>query len=124
MKNYQKYAEKIKGDKGSDFCEDVVKPYILKSDSCNGISCGACHMLQMIWLLEDYEESEVDWSEVEVDTPILVKYDEESVVWHKKHFAKYEDGKVCAFNNGETSWTTCGGMTAWNYAKLAESEEK
>ena len=41
----------------------------------------------------------------------------------KRHFAKYEDGKVYAQSNGVTSWTTEGHGVMWNYAKLAESEE-
>lgn len=58
MKNYEKYAEEIKDYKGKDFCEDFVKPYILGTDNCNGIDCTRCGMLQLLWLLEDYEEPE------------------------------------------------------------------
>ena len=65
MKNYEKYADKIRGYKGTRFCKDFVEPYILKSDKCNGLSCGVCNMLQMIWLLEEYEEPETDWSKVD-----------------------------------------------------------
>ena len=120
MKNYEKYAEKIREYKGDSFCADFVKPNILKSDHCES-DCTKCRMLQAIWLLEDYKEPEVDWSKVEVDTPILVKTCEDGE-WLKKYFAKYEDGRVYAWTSGCTSWTT-GHMTAWNFAKLAESEE-
>ena len=51
MKNYEKYADEIKEYKGQNFCKDFVKPNILKSDSCDGLACGACYMLQTIWLL-------------------------------------------------------------------------
>lgn len=122
MKNYEKYADKIREYKGSDFCEDVVKPYILKSDNCNGLSCGVCHMKQMLWFLEDYEEPEVDWSEVEVDTPILVR-DSEDGIWERRYFAKYESGVVCAWGDGRTSWNEVV-VIGWKYAKLAESEEE
>ena len=125
MKNYEKYAEELKEYKGRNICEDFVMPNILKSDSCGGLACGACYMLQTIWLLEDYEEPETDWSKVEVDTPILVKEYEESK-WTKRYFAKYEDGVIYAWNNGVTSWTAnddeC--IIAWSFAKLAESEEE
>lgn len=50
-------------------------------------------------------EKPVDWSNVEVDTPILVRDDEE-FNWKRRHFAKYENGKVYAFIDGATSWTT------------------
>ena len=124
MKNYEKYADEIREYKGDCFGVDFVKPNILKSDHCD-VDCTKCRMLQAIWLLEDYEEPEVDWSKVEVDTPILVKEYEESK-WTKRYFAKYEDGVVYAWNNGVTSWTAnddeC--VIAWSFAKLAESEEE
>ena len=124
MKNYEKYADEIRGCDGSNFCRDFVKPRILKSRSCANTSCDQCKMLQIIWLMEEYEEPEVDWSEVKVDTPILVRYSEDGdEEWIKRHFAKYENGKVYAWFDGCTSWSTEGHMVIWNYAKLAESEE-
>ena len=129
MKNYEKYVDELKEYKGRNFCKDFVKPNILKSDSCNGLACGACYMLQTIWLLEDYEEpkeSEIDWSKVPVDTPILVRDYEDTegvtVVWFKRYFAEYKDGLVYAWINGRTSWNeNC--TNEWKYAKLAEGEE-
>ena len=122
MKNYEKYADEIKNYKGDSFCIDFVKPHILKSDDCRGMDCDACSMYQLIWLLEDYEEPEVDWSKVEVDTPILVR-DNENEEWYQRHFAEYKGGVVCAWHGGGTSWSeNC--MKEWKYAKLAESEEE
>ena len=121
MKNYEKYEDELKEYKGRNFCKDFVKPNILKSDSCDGLACGACYMLQTIWLLEDYEEPEVDWSKVEVDTPILVRHRLDGE-WEKRHFAKYENGDVYAWDNGRTSWTVANEIK-WKYAKLAEDEE-
>lgn len=129
MKNYEKYADKIKKyevSRGGYFCNEFIMPHILKKDSCAGIGCEHCHMLQMIWLLEEPEEPETDWSKVEVDTPILVRTIE-GAEWFKRHFAKYEGGRVFVWNNGKTSWTApdmTSSMTSWNYAKLAESEEE
>ena len=124
MKNYERYADEIREYKGDNFCKDFVMPNILESDDCGCIDCDACHMLQILWLIEDYEEPETDWSKVEVDTPILVKMDE-PFDWERKHFARYEDGKVCTWYGGATSWTaTYDDITPWNYAKLAESEEE
>lgn len=127
MKNYEKYADKIRGNDDHGFCVNFIIPYILKLKDCGSMSCDKCRMQQMIWLLEEYEEPkepEVDWSKVEVDTPILVR---ESVngEWQKRHFAKYEDGVVYTWSGGYTSWTTtyADTMMAWKYAKLAEGEE-
>ena len=123
MKNYEKYADEIREYKGDSFCTDFVKPNILKSEDC-GIDCTKCRMLQVFWLMEEYEEPEkpeVDWSKVEVDTPILVKNSEDKM-WRKRHFAKYKNGNVYAWSDGLTSWTAYD-MMSWKYAKLAENEE-
>ena len=119
MKNYEKYKDELKEYKGQNFCKDFVKPNILKSDSCDGLACGACYMLQTIWLMEDYKEPETDWSKVEVDTPILVSNSEDGD-WYKRYFAKY-NGKVFAWSDGRSSWNETD-VRAWDFAKLAESE--
>ena len=132
MKNCEKYEDKIREYLNDNvFCAEFVEPYILKSDNCDGLSCGVCHMKQILWLLEDYEEPEepeepeVDWSKVEVDTPILVRT-VEWAEWAKRYFAKYEDGMVYVWNLGRTSWSATydKDVSAWPYAKLAESEEE
>ena len=120
MKNYEKYADEIKGCDGSNFCRDFVKPRILKSRSCANTSCDQCKMLQIIWLMEEYKEPETDWSKVEVDTPILVRQGKNGE-WLERHFAKYENGDVYAWVDGQTSWTGADNIK-WKYAKLAESE--
>lgn len=125
MKNYEKYADEIRKYKGDNFYTEFIKPHILKKDSCCGVDCVRCYMLQMLWLLEEYKdpkESETDWSKIEVDTPILVK-DREDGDWLKRYFAKYEDGYVYAWGNGCTSWNA-DNMYAWNHTKLAEGEEE
>ena len=124
MKNYEKYAEEIKKYDGDSICTDFIEPYILKSINakCINTSCPKCHLYRTIWLMEEYEEPEVDWSKVEVDTPILVR-DSRDVEWVKRYFAKYEDGYVYAWDVGRTSWNEKY-TTARNYAKLAETEEE
>lgn len=121
MKNYEKYADKIREYKGTNFCKDFVEPYILKSDSCDDLDCGVCNMRGMLWLLEDYEP-ETNWNKVEVDTPILVRATKNEE-WSKRYFAKYENGYVHAWIGGCTSWSE-ENASAWRYAKLAESEEE
>ena len=75
------------------------------------------------WLFSEYEEPEVDWSKVKVDTPILVK-DTEEEEWQRRHFAGLKNGKVYAWHDGLTSWSDIGECErSWKYAKLAESEE-
>ena len=128
MKNYEKYAEKIREYNGDSICTDFIEPYILKSINakCTNTSCVKCHLYRTIWLMEDYEEleePEVDWSKVEVDTPVLVR-DNENNEWRRFYFAKYENGLVYTWVAGATSWTAKGNMYKWRFAKLAESEDK
>ena len=128
MKNYEKYADKIKTyTNGSSYCEEIIIPNVLKplGKSCVDTSCDVCNALTILWLMEEYEEPkepETDWSKVEVDTPILVAHFELGE-WSKRYFAKYEDGKVYAWNGGRTGQTESY-MTPWNYAKLSEDEEE
>ena len=125
MKNYEKYAEEIREFEGVSFCNQFVVPRILQSASCREMDCTRCRMLQVMWMLEDYEEPkepEVDWNKVKVDTPILVR-DYEGQEWEARHFAKYEDGVIYSWDGGSTSWTSRGNVTEWKYAKLAEGEE-
>ena len=126
MKNYEKYVDKIKEYGGNNFCSMFIEPHILKSIglSCDNLTCGACRVLQLIWLTEggDPKEPKVDWSGVEVDTPILVRQGKNGE-WLERHFAKYENGDVYAWVDGQTSWTGADKIK-WKYAKLAENEKE
>lgn len=123
MKNYEKYAEEIRNYRGGDFCEEFVKPIILKKETCSGLECAQCDLLQSLWLEEEYEEPETDWSKVKVDTPILVR-GSENEEWNKRYFARYENETIYAWVNGRTSWASIDSddVYAWKYAKLAEME--
>ena len=124
MKNYEKYADVVKTyNNGSSYCEEIIIPNVLKplGKSCIGTSCSVCYSLTTLWLMEEYEEPEVDWSKVKVDTPILVRQGKNGE-WFERHFAKYENGNVYAWVDGQTSWTGADEIK-WKYAKLAESED-
>lgn len=99
-----------------------------KMVGCNDISCDVCKFRWSQgckepiskWLEEEYVEPPVDWSKVEVDTPILVK-DSISGKWYKRYFAKYEGGVVHTFINGCTSWSVddiVDNVSIWKDAKL------
>ena len=68
----------------------------------------------LLWGIED----KIDWDEVEVDTKVLVRNNPDDN-WLKRHFAKYEDGKVYVFKNGRTNWNN-EGITHWQETKLWE----
>lgn len=132
MTNYEKYKDQIdwQARAGSSLA-------VRKSDNtpmmCEEIYCNECKFsqrgntcgLQAIeWLKAEYEEPEVevDWTKVELNTPILVR-DNEDGEWRYRGFAGYIAGKVCAFNCCGTS-EDFKFVNPWNYAKLAEQEEE
>lgn len=124
MKNREKYAEEIKNYIGTNFCKYFIKPVVLNKENCYGIGCERCAILTALWLEEDYEEPEVDWSKVEVDTPILVRNNEDDE-WLERYFARYENEIIYVWCDGRTSWTAYDNddVFDWDYAKLAEQEE-
>lgn len=69
--------------------------------------------------LKEYEETEVDWSTIPVDTPIYVSHGGEQ--WHHRHFAKFDGKEVYAWEDGTTSWSTAKSddPIGWSYARLA-----
>lgn len=133
MTNYEKHKAEIEpiARMGRRF---AVERNTNKTRVCRGMKCDNCLFYDEIntncdevaleWADTEYiePEPEVDWSKVAVDTPILVR-DNVNHFWSKRHFAKYYDGKVYAFINGATSWTTSDGdIYAWKYVKLPEVE--
>ena len=63
----------------------------------------------------------IDWSKVEVDTPVFVRNSIEEV-WKCRYFAMYENGEVYAWQLGRTSWSNVikNSPIAWKYVKLAK----
>ena len=98
----------------------------IKCEDCDygkSDSCGGSEYKFREWLNSEYVEPPVDWNKVAVDTPILVR-DSEKESWRKRHFAKYENGIVYAWENGLTSWSAHrSNVVGFGMAKLAESEE-
>lgn len=132
MKNREKYKnELIKAIKTDGrICEFVINhgvPQMFGKDweSYCKMTCVTCGTALQIWLDEECEENEepkVDWDNIAVDTPILVRESKDRE-WKRRYFAKYKDGIIFAWVGGDTSWTALGDTTKWKYAKLAESEE-
>ena len=126
MKNKEKYAKEILEISCNGDCIAFNKT-TNKVVPCNRLSCSDCFFDEIgcrkavkKWSESEYIEPPVDWSKVSVDTPILVR-DEDEEKFKKRYFAKYANEKVYAWNMGTTSWTAnenC--VTSWNCAKLAE----
>lgn len=106
--------------------------------NCRGLTCSrclffgeynentSCYRNTIKWLLAEYKESEVDWSKVPVDTPVLVSNDKE--FWYRKYFAGVNDeGKPLVFPDGRTSWSNKGRgcmFLPYKYIKLAEVSDE
>ena len=90
-----------------------------------GIGRHTC-ILSSDLLERDFEEI-IDWSKVAVDTKILVADftgNDDEIIWKKKHFAKYENGKIYAWDTGFTSFTIDSDdlCTSWDFVKLYKEE--
>lgn len=127
MTNREKYAKEIL-DIACGGTPIAVKNGVLCA--CDGtIRCDECDLHDdyncgantIKWCNSEYIELPVDWSKVPVDTPILIR-DSGDGTWYKRHFAKYEDGKVYAFCDGQTSWSG-NSPVCWEQAKLATDYE-
>jgi hypothetical protein len=130
MTNREKFAEQILdiACKGDSIAVNKVTSEPMR---CHGTTCKECLFrfndnkfcrdLRKKWANSEYVELSVDWSKVAVDTPILVTYNGIHQ-WVKRHFARYENGRVYAWNHGKTSWT--GEMcTVCELAKLPDKEQ-
>ena len=133
MTNREKYAEQILDiattghsiavdEKGNFYkcseleCEDCI----FSGDEYDDCYCG--EKIKK-WSEQEYVEPPVDWSKVPVDTKILVR-DSEDEKWRKRHFAKFEDGKIFAWTSGVTSFSSesSDSITWWMKGKLAEED--
>lgn len=130
MKNREKYADELvdiainrkqvainKENKPVKCCDIKCKECLLFKEG------RSCDSLTKEWAEQEYVEPPVDWSKVAVDTPILVSNDNK--YWKKRHFAGFIDRNVCTWINGTTSWSAYStSKECWEYAKLAEQEDK
>lgn len=132
MTNREKFAEKIL-DIACSGSRLAVNKATLEPTMCRKLECrdclfdihgnfDSCGDRADKWANSEYVEPPIDWSKVAVDTPILVRYSA-LLEWTKRHFAKYENGKIYAWNDGTTSWSSEGYTTAWGMAKLPERSE-
>ena len=136
MKNREKYKnELMDAIKDCNLCEFVKNHGVSKMlgkdiEGFCGIGCVACGMALQLWIDEEYEEPEVDWSKVPVDTLVRVR-DYESDEWTLRYFkglsrtpSAYPPGydyEVWAL--GATSVTAEGDTERWRYCELVEDDD-
>ena len=122
--NFETLKNKVFND------DKEATPFICK-DIKNAASLAAAEFIQVAAMAQKFiasseknNQKEIDWTKVKVDTPVLVK-DSDDSEWVRRYFAKYENGAVCVFASGFTSWTAQS-LTPkfWLFAKLAEGSEE
>lgn len=134
MTNREKYAEQILDialaggsvavDKKGNICRctDIGCNNCIFAKTKTDDKC-SCEKRIKEWSEQEYVDTAVDWSKVPVDTKILVR-DSEDGRWEKRHFARYKNNIVFAWDRGCTSYSADGyhNVSTWKYAKLAEED--
>ena len=134
MKNREKYRDEIiksarTPEERLNVCEFIrinVLPHFGAED-CVGVNCAWCKFLVDLWLDEEYEDPEVDWTKVPVDTLVRVR-DREEQEWILMYFKGISDydraHRFMTWCDGATSKTACGGeYMMWKYCELVEDED-
>lgn len=133
MKNREKYKnELIKViKKDGKLCEFVKKHEVFRmfgkdSQSYCKMTCVTCGTALQLWLDEEYEEPEVDWAKVPVDTLVRV-WDTPADNCLFRYFKGIDESnparKYMAWASGATSVTAYGNVTRWKYCELVEDED-
>lgn len=131
MKNREKYKNElidvIKNDcRVCGFVKkhDVAQMFGKDEDGfCGETSCVDCATALQLWLDEEYEEPEVNWYYVPVDTLVRVR-NSKNENWTLRHFKRIRDTtsthRFETWDDGMTSKTTDGLIMLWKYCELAE----
>ena len=133
MKNREKFKNELIDAIKEDcrVCEFVKKHEVYRmfgndSNSYCKMDCATCSTALQLWLDEEYEEPEVDWSNVPVDTLVRVRV-LESEEWTLRYFKGIDEeaaeSRFMAWGNGTTSKTAYGNYTHWRYCELVEDED-
>lgn len=131
MKNREKYKNELMDvvNKEGNICEFMIKHGVSKmfgkdmESFCGETECTSCHTALQLWLDEEYEEPEVDWSKVPVDTLVRV-WDNRAYECVLRYFKGIDDSnptrKYVAWAKGATSVTAYGQVTHWKHCEMVE----
>ena len=133
MTNYEHYKEQIEriARLGRRVAMDATTGEIV---CCVDIDCNEClfqgsedekcSQKAFKWADEEYTESEVDWSKIPLDTPVLISVDGKNGNWFNRYFAGVnEKGQPTVFCYGATQWSNGYEEPChFKYIKLAEVE--
>lgn len=134
MKNKEKYKNELREaiNENGRLCAFLQKYGVYRmfkpdwESFCGAMDCHFCPTALQLWLdeeQEEYEEPEVDWDNVPVDTLVRVRNSEDEG-WTLQYFKGISDTipdhKFEAWDDGRTSKTTDGIIKHWKYCELAE----
>ena len=105
---------------------EVFRMFGKDSKSYCKMTCVTCGTALQLWLDEEYEEPEVDWGNVPVDTLVRVR-DREDQEWTLRYFKGIDDKHLRhryeVWESGATSKTADKKYLCWNYCELVEAED-
>lgn len=128
MNNYEKHQESIDPmlQRGEHVALNKDTKEIV---SCRKLECENCMFSRRYnwpydctlnrtkWLVEECNNTEVDWSRIPSDTPIFVSNDGKN--WKRRYFVrKTAENMFCVYSNGATSWSSNGRVSLYKYGKL------
>ena len=135
MNNYEYYKEKIDAilDNGGGIGvnKDTNETMVCERLDCGEClfsyrynKCNHCGINRIKWLVSEYKEPEVNWSEILIDTPVLISVDGKNGNWFNRYFAGVnEKGQPTVFSYGATQWSNGYEKPCYfKYIKLAEVE--
>lgn len=133
MKNREKYKNELMDVIKTDgkICgfvkkHDVFRMFGKDSKSYCEMTCVTCGVALNLWLDAEYEEPEVDWNDVPVDTLVRVR-DREDQEWILRYFKGINEDSLRrvyeAWESGATSKTADGKYLCWKYCELVEDED-
>ena len=134
MNNYEKHRERIDSilQRGENIALNRVTKEIVY---CREVECENCQFScrynrphnctfnKTKWLVEEYTIPEVDWTKVQVDTPVLVSDD--GITWFRRYFARVSSlGTIYVYAHGATSWSAdVDSQVQYKYVELEKEEE-
>lgn len=138
MKNREKYKNELMDviKENGVVCEFMINHGVSQmfgkdmESFCRETECTSCTTALNLWLDEEYEEPEVDWDNVPVDTLVRVR-DREEQEWALRYFNGFSrtpseyppeyNYEVWAL--GATSVTAGWDTESWKYCELVEDED-
>lgn len=130
MLNKEKFAKEIIEIATNGNAHDIAvvagKPCVCRYTRCKDcdFNMNTCSKELNEWANSEYEESEIDWDKVPVDTPVLV-WDNDNKYKKKRYYAGTNGTKFMSFTGGATSWSSDSGkeITPWLNCELARKED-